>query len=103
MINMAVVGCGYWGPNLIRNFKVLPDCDVPLVCDTDPNRLAYICSLYPDIKTTTNFSAIIEDPTIPAVAISTPVRTHFEMARQALLQESILLLKNPWFHLLEKA
>lgn len=95
MINMAVVGCGYWGPNLIRNFKVLPDCDVPLVCDTDPNRLAYIRSLYPDIKTTTNFSAIIEDPTIPAVAISTPVRTHFEMARQALLAGKHTFIEKP--------
>jgi len=95
MINIAVAGCGYWGPNLIRNFKVLPECEVPLVCDTDPNRLAYIRSLYPDTKTTTDFSAIIEDPTINAVAISTPVRTHFEMAQQSLMAGKHTFIEKP--------
>ena len=95
MINLAVAGCGYWGPNLIRNFKILPECEVPLVCDTDPNRLGYIRSLYPDTKTTTDFSAMVEDPTIDAVAISTPVRTHFEMAQQSLLAGKHTFIEKP--------
>jgi predicted dehydrogenase len=95
MINMAVAGCGYWGPNLIRNFKSLPDCNVPLVCDTDPSRLAYIRSLYSGTKTTTDFSTVMKDSTIDAVAISTPVRTHFEMARLALMAGKHTFIEKP--------
>jgi len=52
-INVAVIGCGYWGPNLIRNFMTLPECNVKTVCDLDKDRLAHMKTLYPDVETTT--------------------------------------------------
>ena len=84
MLNMAVIGCGYWGPNLIRNFVSLPDCHLKTVCDTDNSRLSHIKSLYPQIETTTDFDHIINDTEIEAIAIATPVRFHFEMAHKSL-------------------
>ncbi len=84
MFNIAVVGCGYWGPNLVRNFKSLSECDVTVVCDTDKKRLSHMTSLYKDIKTTTDVGSILADTSINAVVIATPVRMHYEMARMCL-------------------
>jgi predicted dehydrogenase len=95
MIRVAVAGCGYWGPNLVRNFKALADCDVPLVCDPDSNRLEYMQSLYRNIKTTTKFEDILADPSIDAVAIATPVRMHFEMAWQSLTADKHTFIEKP--------
>lgn len=95
MVNIAVAGCGYWGPNLVRNFKMLPDCEVPIVCDADVNRLAYISSLYKDIKATRRYEDILEDASIDAVAIATPVRLHFEMAQQSLLAGKHTFIEKP--------
>ena len=77
MINIAAVGCGYWGPNLIRNFNWLGDCRVRMVCDVDRNRLAHIQSLYPHVETTANFEDVVTNPQIDAVIIATPVRFHY--------------------------
>lgn len=84
MFNIAIIGCGYWGPNLLRNFNALEDCNVKYACDVDGDRLAHMKPLYPQIETTTDFDQVIADPDIDAVAIATPVRFHFEMARQCL-------------------
>lgn len=83
-IHVAIIGCGYWGPNLIRNFRSLPDCIVRKVCDTDIERLGHMKSLYPEVETIQEFDAILEDPDIHAVAIATPVRFHFEMGKKSL-------------------
>ena len=83
-INLAVVGCGYWGPNLIRNFRSLPGCRVKLACDKDPKRLSYIEQLYPEIKTTTDFEVLISDAEIDAICVATPVWMHFEFAKKSL-------------------
>jgi predicted dehydrogenase len=83
--NIAVVGCGYWGPNLIRNFNGLPDCRVKTVCDADEARLNHIRTLYNgSIETTPSFERVLNDPEIQAVAIATPIRTHYELARRCL-------------------
>lgn len=95
MIKIAVAGCGYWGPNLVRNLNMLPDCDVATVCDTDPNRLAYMQSLYKETKTTTSFEDILADKTIDAVVIATPVRMHYEMALQCLLAGKHTFIEKP--------
>lgn len=84
MYNIAVVGCGYWGPNLIRNFKSLKEADVVKVCDFDQKRLDHMKSLYQEIQTTTNFNEIINDANIHGVAIATPVNTHFKIAKACL-------------------
>jgi len=84
MVNIAVAGCGYWGPNLIRNFNSLSDCKVKMVCDAESDRLGYVKNLYPEIKATTEFDDIVNDSEIDAIAIATPVRSHYAMARKSL-------------------
>jgi predicted dehydrogenase len=83
-INIGVVGCGYWGPNLIRNFRSISECHVKLACDTDLKRLAHIKQLYPDIKTISDFEEFVKDPEIHAICVATPVWTHFELAKKSL-------------------
>ncbi|NIS77726.1 MAG: Gfo/Idh/MocA family oxidoreductase, partial [Deltaproteobacteria bacterium] len=83
-INVGVVGCGYWGPNLIRNFRAQAGCDVKRVCDLDVERLRHMKNLYPEVETTTEFSDLVEDKEIDAIAVATPVNTHFELAMKAL-------------------
>ncbi len=95
MIQMAVVGCGYWGPNLVRNFISLTDCKVKKICDADKNRTGHIKSLYPFVETTVNFDEIINDVSIDAVAVATPVRLHYEMARKCLLAGKHVFVEKP--------
>lgn len=84
MYNLAVIGCGYWGPNLIRNFRSLPEVRLKIVCDKDKKRLEHMKSLYPDIETTTNYEDILKDSSIDAVGIATPVFTHHKLAKACL-------------------
>jgi len=84
MINVAVVGCGYWGPNLLRNLYSLPGCKLRWVCDARPERLAHMKRLYHDVPTTERFEEVINDPQVDAVVIATPVRFHFEQVSQSL-------------------
>lgn len=84
MFNIAVVGCGYWGPNLVRNFSSVPDCKVKKACDLDTNRLSYIRSLYPTVETTTHFEEVLDDGEVDGIAIATPVYTHFKLAQGSL-------------------
>ena len=83
-INVAVVGCGYWGPNLIRNFSALPECKVRYVCDKDEKRLAHMKQLYPSVETTKDFEKIVGDKEVDAVVVATPVHLHYELAKKAL-------------------
>src|SRR4051812_38401204 len=80
-IKVAVAGCGYWGPNLIRNLHQASDCHLKLVCDVSEARLRHMRRLYPDLATTTKFEDLLADTELDAVAIATPVRFHFEMAK----------------------
>jgi len=84
MVNVAVVGCGYWGPNLIRNFRSLSDCRVKTICDADPKRLEHMKQMYPDVQTSTEFAGILTDHSIEAVALATPVNTHHALASRSL-------------------
>jgi len=84
MIKIGVVGCGYWGPNIIRNFNSLEGCIVKTICDLDENRLKHLRSLYNHLTVTKDFSEIVNDDDIDAIAIATPVRFHFDMAYQSL-------------------
>lgn len=102
MINIAVVGCGYWGPNLIRNFHSLAEhgsknncCKLKTVCDTDPKRLAHIKSLYPGVEVTARFQEVMEDEGIDAVAVATPVRFHYTMAKQCLEAGKHVFIEKP--------
>jgi len=84
MLTFGVVGCGYWGPNLIRNLNSLPDCEVKYVCDTRVERLAHMRHLYPQVTTTNRFNDLVDDPDVDAVIVAVPVRYHYEMAQKAL-------------------
>ncbi len=95
MLNVAVVGCGYWGPNFIRNFCSLPECKVKKVCDLDLQRLVHMKKLYSEIETTTNADDVFDDREIDAVAIVTPVRHHYEMAKKCLQAKKHTFIEKP--------
>jgi predicted dehydrogenase len=83
-LRIAVVGLGYWGPNLVRNLHELPEAEVACVCDMRPDALAALGRRYPGVATTTRFDDVLADETIDAVAIATPVSTHYPLAAAAL-------------------
>jgi predicted dehydrogenase len=83
-IGVGIIGYGYWGPNLVRNFADTPGARVVAVSDLRAERLETVQSRYPSVKTTNNHDEIIHDPAIDAVVIVTPVSTHFALAKQAL-------------------
>ena len=95
MINVGVIGYGYWGPNLVRNFVANPDCRVTMVCDRDTARLGQVQALYPAIRPTVSSQELIEDPEVDAVVISTPVETHFPLAMAALEAGKHVLVEKP--------
>lgn len=95
MITIGVVGCGYWGPNLIRNFRSLVDCRVKTVCDASQERLAHMQSLYPAVETCTDYNAMVNDPEIDAIAIATPVCFHFDMGMKSLAAGKHTFIEKP--------
>lgn len=94
-LNFAVVGCGYWGPNLIRNLSSLQHCMVKQVCDFDQARLMRTQRLYPWIETLSNFEDVLNNREVDAVAIATPVSSHFELARKSLLSGKHTYIEKP--------
>lgn len=84
MIRLGVIGYGYWGPNLVRNFMEAPGSTVVAVCDLQPERLAQLRVRYPSVKTLSNCQELLNDTSIDAIAIATPVSSHFELAKAAL-------------------
>lgn len=95
MLNCAILGFGYWGPNLVRNFNAVSECKVKYVCDFRDERLALVNKQYPNIITTKDFDAVLNDSEIDAVIIATPVFTHFELAKKALLKGKNVLIEKP--------
>ena len=95
MIRVGVIGYGYWGPNLVRNFFETQGAEVCSVSDLRPDRLSQVCGRYPTIHTSQNFRDLIEDPGIDAVAIATPVSTHYEIAHRALQEGKHVLVEKP--------
>lgn len=94
-IKIAVLGYGYWGPNLVRNFSCLDNCQVKYVVDLDANRLKTISSQYPSIKLTTRSNDVFKDPEIDGVVIALPVSLHFKMAQKALKSDKNVLIEKP--------
>ena len=84
MIRLAQLGCGYWGPNLLRNFSAQPDCHVKFVAEQDPQRRAYVEANYPKTATLSDWRSATEDPNIDAIVIATPASTHYALAKAAL-------------------
>lgn len=95
MVKVGVVGCGYWGPNLIRNFSNLKSSRVVSCADVKEDRLSHMRQLYPAIRTTTDFREILKDPEIDAVVIATPVAQHFPIAKEALEAGKHVFVEKP--------
>ena len=95
MIRVGVIGHGYWGPNLVRNFMLAPGSVVTRVCDLREERLTPLQKVYPGLKTCTRATELINDPEIDAVVIATPVSSHFELAMAALQAGKHVLVEKP--------
>jgi len=102
-MNIAIIGFGYWGPNLVRNFNSVQDCKVKYVCDFRKERLAIVNKQYPSIETTDNFDQVLDDSSVEAVVIATPVFTHFDLAKKALLKGKNVLIEKPMTSTSEEA
>jgi predicted dehydrogenase len=95
MINIGLIGYGYWGPNLARNFSKNRDMKLAAICDFSPDRLKSAGDLYPDARLLNSVDDIINDKTIDAIAIATPVSTHFDLAKKALMAGKHVWLEKP--------
>jgi predicted dehydrogenase len=95
VVSVAVVGCGYWGPNLIRNFAACPDTRLTAVCDKDPDRLRKALAAYPAVEPVADFHELLGRDDIDAVAIATPVSTHFPLGLAALQAGKHVLVEKP--------
>lgn len=95
MIRVGVIGYGYWGPNLVRNFVAAPGSAVARVCDLRKERLSSLGKIYPGLKTCSDANELINDRNIDAVVIATPVSSHFELAMTALKAGKHVLVEKP--------
>lgn len=94
-VRIGLIGYGYWGPNLARNFHQLPEARLVACADTDATRLAEAERLYPLEQATKDYLALLDNPTLDAIAIATPARTHYEMTRAALERGKHVLVEKP--------
>jgi predicted dehydrogenase len=94
-IKVGVVGCGYWGPNLIRNFRALPGCNLKMMCDVSQERLSHLKSLYPEVEGETDFSHMLNGAGLDAVVIATSVKHHFPMAKASLQAGKHTFIEKP--------
>ncbi len=95
MVNIAIIGFGYWGPNLVRNFSAVKDCSIRTVVDFREERLRIVRQNYPNISTSTQIDDVMSNSAIDAIVIATPVFTHFELAQKALINGKHVLLEKP--------
>jgi predicted dehydrogenase len=96
MLRMGVVGYGYWGPNIVRNLRSIEGCQVAGVCDQSPAAVRRIKQAHPDLNVTTNSSELLESKEIDAIAVVTPVCTHFELAKAALQNGKHVFVEKPF-------
>lgn len=96
MLKVGVIGCGYWGPNFVRNFQRTEGAEMVAVADLDPDRLARMRAILPHLETTTDAEALLSDPALDAVVVTTPVSSHFELARRALEAGKHVLVTKPF-------
>ena len=94
-INIALIGCGYWGPNYIRVFNSLSQCRVSHCCDLDDSKLDRMKKLYPEIKAVKDYKAIASEDRIRAVVIATPLNTHYKIAKYFLEHDKHILVEKP--------
>ena len=94
-ITVGIIGCGYWGPLLVRNFKGLADCQLKAVCDVNTERLKHIRALYPEIEGMTQTQQLLNGADVDAVVIATPVKHHYSLAKASLLAGKHTFIEKP--------
>lgn len=94
-IRVAVIGLGYWGPNLLRNFLKISEVEVAWICDISKKNLSLASSGYPFLKTTSDIDTVLKDKTLDLVAVATPLETHFQLAKKILLAKKNVLIEKP--------
>ncbi len=95
MVKIGIVGYGYWGKNLVRNFINLSTCEVRFVCEKDKKNSKQCQSLYPQINVVENYETLIHDSQLDAIVIATPVDTHYKLAKEALINNKSVLVEKP--------
>jgi len=96
MIRVGVIGYGYWGPNIVRNLHSLDTTRVEMVCDKSCSALARVAKTYPSVKTVSDPKDVLTSPQIDAVAVITPVWTHYELAKAALEHGKHVFVEKPF-------
>jgi predicted dehydrogenase len=94
-LDVALVGVGYWGPNLARALADVPDCRLHTICDADAARLQRLGRLHPESRLTTDLATILDDDEVDAVIVATPVATHFDLAQRVLLAGKHVMVEKP--------
>ena len=96
MLTIAIIGVGYWGPKLVKNFSAIPEISIKYICDLDKERIEKIISDYPNVEiATTDTNQIMSDDEVSAVVIATPVQTHYSLAKEALTAGKHVLVEKP--------
>lgn len=95
MVNVAIIGAGYWGPNLIRNFHQIKGSNILYICDIDQKKLDFIQKQYPNISVTKNFNDVLNNPEVDAVVIALPVKLHYQFSKKALEKNKHILVEKP--------
>ena len=94
-ITVGVLGCGYWGPLLVRNFKGLPGCELKAICDVNAARLKHLGALYPDVEGVSDPQHFLNGSRLDAVVVATPVNHHYPLAKASLLAGKHTFIEKP--------
>ncbi len=103
MLRIGVIGYGYWGPNIVRNFSTANGSEVKMVCDMNQQTLKKVKKAYPQINVTDNIDELIKNPEVDAIAIATPVFTHHDLAKKALEEGKSVFLEKPFTYTVAEA
>src|SRR5438309_4940727 len=103
MVRIGIIGTGYWGSNLVRAFNDTEGVVVAAVADKKQGRLEFVRKRYPHIRTTPDMETVLNDPEIDAVAIATPVPTHYEVGRRVLESGKHAMIEKPMAYSFEDA
>src|ERR1700720_3688355 len=96
MVKIGVIGYGYWGPNIVRNLQGLESTRTELICDSNPSAQARARKAYPGVKIVSDSNEVLRSPDIDAIAIITPVWTHYELAKKALENGKHVFIEKPF-------